>query len=147
MSHRLWVFLCLFTLILTACAAAAPTAGEARDFATACDKANDGKRIAVVGYLRFPQSYSGDMSMVLRFYASADFSGKPIGVQTDLGTKANQVEPAPDQYTDQDLKVHTADGQIATLGTKVKVSGKVYFPLVGQDFDCALENPLVESAN
>ena len=27
---------------------------------------------------------------------------------------------------------------------KVKVSGDVYFPLVGQTFACALSNPLVE---
>jgi hypothetical protein len=145
MVRRIGFVFTLFILLLTACAESAPTAGAATDFAAACDKANDGKRIAIVGTLRFPESYSGDLSMVLRMYASPDFSGKPVGVQTNLGTKANQVEPVPDQYTDKDLKVHLADGKVATLGTQVKVSGKVYFPLVGQDFDCGLENPLIES--
>jgi hypothetical protein len=42
--------------------------------------------------------------------------------------------------------VHTSDGQVAGYGTRVRVSGKVYYPLVGQDFKCALENPLIESA-
>jgi hypothetical protein len=28
----------------------------------------------------------------------------------------------------------------------VRVSGKVYFPLVDQDFECGLENPLIERA-
>jgi hypothetical protein len=57
--------------------------------------------------------------MVHRFYSNPDFSGKPIGVQTNLGSKANQMEPAPDQYSDEDLKVHLSDGQIAVLGTQV----------------------------
>ena len=148
MSLRNWAALFLLVVVLAACGgSAAPTVGEAKDFATACDKANNGKRIAIVGFLRFPASFTGDQSVVLRFYQTADFSGKPVGVQTEIGTKANQVESVPDQFSDKDLKVHQADGQIATIGTKVKVSGKVYFPLVGQDFDCALENPLVEAAN
>jgi len=40
-----------------------------------------------------------------------------------------------------------ANGQVAGFGTKVKVSGELYYPLVGQDFQCALSNPLVEPAN
>jgi len=56
------------------------------------------------------------------------------------------TELAPKEFTDKDLKVHTSDGQVAGYGTKVKVSGKVYYPLAGQDFKCGLENPLIESA-
>ena len=123
-----------------------PTAGEAREFASVCDKANEGKRVAVVGYPRFPEKFSGTSSVVLRLYGGADYAGQPIGVQTPIGKQANQAELAPKEYTDKDLKVHTADGQVAGFGTKVKVSGKVYFPLVGQDFKCSLENPLIESA-
>ena len=123
-----------------------PTAGEAKDFASACDKANEGKRIAVVGYPRFPEKFTGSMSVVLRLYEGANYAGAPIGVQTPIGKQANQVELAPKEYTDKDLKVHTADGQVAGYGTKIRVSGKVYYPLVGQDFKCSLENPLIESA-
>ena len=123
-----------------------PTAGVAADFASVCDKANEGKRVAIVGYPRFPEKFSGTSSVVLRLYAGADYAGAPVGVQTTIGRQANQVELAPKEYTDKDLKVHTADGQVASYGTKVKVSGKVYYPLVGQDFKCSLENPLIESA-
>lgn len=123
-----------------------PTAGETKDFASVCDKANDGKRVAVVGFLRFPEKFTGTSSVVLRLYGAADYTGEPVGVQTKIGNGANQAELAPKQYTDKDLKVHTSDGQVAGYGTKVKVSGKVYYPLVGQDFKCALENPLIESA-
>lgn len=123
-----------------------PTAGETKDFASLCDKANEGKRVASVGFLRFPEKFTGTSSVVLRLYASGDYTGAPVGVQTKIGSQANQVELAPKEFTDKDLKVHTSDGQVATYGTKVKVSGKVYYPLVGQDFKCGLENPLIESA-
>jgi hypothetical protein len=122
-----------------------PTAGETRDFASVCDKANEGKRVAVVGFLRFPEKFTGTSSVVLRLYGAADYAGAPVGVQTSIGNQANQVELAPKSFTDKDLKVHTSDGQMAGYGTKVKVSGKVYYPLVGQDFKCGLENPLIES--
>ena len=123
-----------------------PTAGETKDFASVCDKANEGKRVAVDGFLRFPEKFTGTSSVVLRLYGSADYTGTPVGVQTKLGNQANQIELPPKEFVDKDLKVHTSDGQVATYGTRVKVSGKVYYPLVGQDFKCGLENPLIESA-
>jgi hypothetical protein len=147
MSPRSLVALSLVALALAACSKAAPTVGEAKDFTAACDKANDGKRIAVAGYLRFPDSFTDDQSVVLRLYEADDFGGKPIGVDIEFGTQANQVEKVTDQYKDNDLKVHLADGQVAGFGTRVRVSGKVYFPIVAQEFECGLENPLVESAN
>lgn len=124
----------------------APTAGETKDFASVCDKANEGKRVAVVGFLRFPDKFTGTSSVVLRLYPGADYNGEPIGVQTPIGSQANHAELAPKEFTDRDLKVHTSDGQVAGYGTKVKVAGKVYYPLVGQDFKCGLENPLIESS-
>ena len=147
MSVRKLITFCLIALILAACGGkAALTEGTSVDFASACDKANDGKRIAIVGYLRFPDSFTGDQSVVLRMYDTNDFSGKPIGVQTEFGTQANQVQMVKDQYTDSDLKVFLAQGQTTKYGDRVKVSGKVYFPLVGQEFDCSLEDPLIELA-
>lgn len=123
-----------------------PTAGEMKDFVSLCDKANEGKRVATIGFLRFPEKFTGTSSVVLRLYGGGDYAGEPIGVQTKIGNQANQVELAPKEFTDKDLKVHTSDGQVAGYGTRVKVSGKVYYPMVGQDFKCGLENPLIESA-
>jgi hypothetical protein len=145
MVKRSFIALCLMVMLLSACSAAtAPTVGVLKDFGSVCDKANDGKRIAAVGYLRFPDTINGTDSVVLRFYNSSDFSGAPIGVTVDFGTAANQVELVSDQFTDNDLKVHLSNGQVAGFGTKVKVSGDVYFPLVAQEFACGLDKPLVE---
>jgi hypothetical protein len=140
---------CLIAFALAACSstpAGPPTVGEIKDFSAACDKANDGKRVAVEGYLRLPEEVNRKIGPVLRMYKANDYSGKPIGVSVEIGSKENQIAFIPKEYTDKDLKVHIANGHVAEFGTKVKVSGDVYFPLVGQEFQCALSNPLVELA-
>ena len=134
------------TLVLAACSYGPPTVGELKDFDAVCEKANGGRRIAVIGYPRFPDKMTGNQSGVLRLYKEPDFSGTPIGVQTSFGSSPNQMELPPSRYTDADLRVHLADGQTIGVRTKVKVSGKIYYPLIGQDFTCSLENPLFELA-
>jgi hypothetical protein len=79
-----------------------PTPGEMKDFASLCDKANEGKRVAVIGFLRFPEKFTGTSSVMLRLYAGGDYAGTPVGVQTRIGNQANQVELAPKEYTDKD---------------------------------------------
>jgi hypothetical protein len=117
-------------------------------FAAVCDAGNKGKRVAVDGYLRFPDSFSGDLSVVLRLYQNADGSGTPIGVQTRFGELTNQVEMVSDQYTDENLKVHITNGQDVGFDTRVRVSGTMYVPgsSATVEFACGLENPLIEKA-
>ncbi len=81
-----------------------------------CDKANDGKRVALTGFLRFPDSFTGNQSVVLRMYEASDFSSKPVEVQTEFGTQANQLEKVPEQYSDADLKVHLPAGRSRRSG-------------------------------
>jgi len=146
MASKRFVVICFVTLMFVACSYGPPTIGENKDFDSVCAKDNNGKRVAIEGYLRFPEKFTGDQSVVLRLYKGGDYSGTPVGVQTSVGSQANQMELPPSRYTDNDLKVHLTDGQVAGVGTKVKVSGNVYFPMVAQDFTCSLENPLIESA-
>ena len=134
----------ILLLFLVSCNQEPPTTGTDQTFATACDDANEGTRIAVEGYLRLPDSFSGDQSVVLRLYETDAFDGVPIGVTVPIGSEANQMEDVPISYSDDDLHVHLNDGQTAGYGTPVKVSGRVYYPLVDQDFVCGLENVLVE---
>jgi hypothetical protein len=148
-SKRRTVFsasLLAISIFVSGCSEPAPTVGETKDFATACDKTNDGQRIAVTGYLRLPDSFSESTSVVLRLYETEDFSAQPIGVTVSFGDQANQVVEVPDQYQDEDLQVYLANGDMAGFGTPVKVSGKMYYPVVSQDFQCGLSNPLIEAA-
>jgi hypothetical protein len=144
------MFVVCMVLVLTVSACSGnepPTVGTETVFASVCDESNKDKRVAVTGYLRLPDSFTGDFSVVLRLFETEQYSGTPIGVTARLGTEINQVENVPASYADDDLRVHLADGQIATYGTKVRVSGKMYYPSVEQDFVCGLENLLIEPAD
>ena len=149
MALRKLIAISLLAFTIAACGSSEkkpPTVGDAKAFDTVCDKANEGKRIAVEGYLRLPAEVNRKIGPVLRLYPTSEFSGRPIGVSTEIGGKPNQIGFIPNEYTDKDLKVNIADGQVVGSGTKVKVSGDVYYPLVGQEFPCSLSNPLVELA-
>ena len=94
--------------------------------------------------MRLPEEVNRKIGPVLRLYPTPEFTGKPVGVSTEIGSQPNQIAMIPKEFTDKDLKVNIANGQVAGFGEKVKVSGDVYYPMVGQDFQCALSNPLVE---
>lgn len=142
------VFPVLLALALAACGKQGPpTVGDSIAFNAVCDEANDGKRVAVEGFLRLPDSFTGDQSMMLWLYETEDFSGPYIGVSTPIGVEANEVKMVPLEYADEDLQVHLASGDVAGVGTKLKVSGSVYFPLVKQEFACGLQNLLFEPSN
>jgi hypothetical protein len=144
---KIRILIAVGLLVLSACSQGTPTVADEVPFSAACDQANEGQRIAVRGYLRLPDSFSGDLSVVLRLYETEAYEGEPVGVQTRFGTEPNQIEQVPLSYDDEDLQAHLADGTLAGYGTEVKVSGRVYVPSVEQDFECGLENPLLEAAN
>lgn len=141
---RLLASLAVAALVLSGCASEPPTAGTPTDFAAVCDRANDGQRVSVEGYLIFPNSFTESTSVMMLMHESDSFDSTPIGVQTPFGTAANQIEAVTDQFTDDDMALHLGNGEVVGFREKVRVSGKVYFPVVEQEFPCALENPLFE---
>ncbi|HMO58629.1 MAG TPA: hypothetical protein PKA05_12465 [Roseiflexaceae bacterium] len=145
-SIRGLVALMLVALALGGCSDGPATPAETVAFASVCDRANDGKRVAVEGYVIFPDSFTESTSVILRMFEDEDLDGTPIGVQISFGTDANQVEEVADQYTDEDLRLHLADGEVVGYRTRINVSGKVYFPMVEQDFACGLASPYVVRA-
>ncbi len=145
MSIRAGIIFGLLLWVLAGCSETPPTVGESVAFAEVCDQ-EGGRRVAVEGYLQFPDSFTGDSSVVLRMFETDSFQGQPVGVQIRFGDQPNQIETVATSFTDDDMQVHLADGQVVGYGTRVKVSGSVYFPSVDQDFICGLENPLVELA-
>jgi hypothetical protein len=156
---RFLPLLALPIIALTACNQGPPTAGQPVNFSNVCDKSNDGHRVMVEGFLRLPDSIdvitnrnggSATEILVVRLFQDKAFKGTPIGVNFDFGSGPNMMDELPrPQYTDEDLKVHLTDGRTATYGQRVNVSGTVYFPVGALtndsvDFDCGLDNPLVE---
>jgi hypothetical protein len=130
----------VLALLAAGCEMPEPTPAAVQPFASVCDEANVGQRLGVRGYLRLPETNTGDFSIVLRLYETPDFSGRPIGVSVRLGDLPNRAETLPSSYTDEDLAVRLADGTVTSIGTPVVVSGSVYAPVTEQEFACGLEN-------
>ena len=124
-----------------------PTAGTATTFAAICDKANDGKRLALEGYLTLPEDFTKSSSVVLRLRQAQKLGGDVVGVTANFGDAPNTVKAITGKsYSDTDLGVHTTDGATLTYQDRVRVSGTLYFPTMSNtvEFHCALSNPLFE---
>lgn len=147
---------CLIVLLGLCCIAcgstAPPTRGELQPLETACDRANEGKRIAVEGYLTLPDQISGDFSVVLRIHSTPERTARATvstTVRVDPDRKApNTIDNLGTRYSDADLTIRTADGQTLGYQDNVRVSGTVYFPssTAAVEFTCGLDNPLIEQA-
>ncbi len=144
MRPRTFAATILTALALAACVPTYAHAGALQDFSQACDKPNEGQWIAVEGYLRLPDLVTDNRFLDLNLYPDLTFRGKPIGVQMRFGNGPNEAELITSSYRDEDLKVHLADGTVVPFRTKVRVSGKMFFPIEPKNFDCELENPYVE---
>jgi hypothetical protein len=158
----------LFTLTGCSDKPETPTVGQQASFDRVCDKSNDGKRIAVEGFLKLPEKISSKekISLLLEIRPAKEMSPKKLGVWTRYGDKVNQLSfvqsslgfGKPDKngklsynssrvntYTHQDLKVNTNDGKTVSYLDRVRVSGKVGFPSKSSGYICVLNNPLFES--
>ncbi len=144
MRERILVVIMLASLCLSGCAPGTSYPGALQDFSTACDKANEGRQIAVEGYLRLPDTLTSTSSVELRLYRDTGFHGVPIGVPMRFGDAPNEAAKIVTAYRDQDLKVYLANGTVVPFETKVRVSGKMVIPLAPSNFRCELENPYVE---
>jgi hypothetical protein len=145
-----------------------PTVGKKVSFDRVCDRSNDGKRIAVEGFLTLPEKVSSqDTISVLLEIRSVKDVNKPgrVGVWTRYGTALNQIAPietarrvpgstekaklqdwskAKSSYTHADLKVTANDGKSIGYLDRVRISGKVGFPSNVSVSPCVLSNPLIE---
>ncbi len=147
---RPWILLLILaglSLGLAGCVHAPAAPGTPQPFLSACDASNEGQLIAVEGYLRLPPALDSSKSVMLRLYPDPSFQGRPVGVQMRFGDGPNEAQKISSSYHDNDLKVHLADGQAIPFGKRVRVSGRVFFPLQPQDYACALQGPYVEPAN
>ena len=137
----------IFILLLAGCNQGPPTPGTPTTSERVCDKSNDGKRLSLEGYVSFPQSFkSTEPGIMMRLRPTLDSRSNVVGISVTLGNAANQVEMPPKLFSPQDIKLHTADGNVAGFKDKVKVSGSMYTlsSLANVEFQCGLQNVLVE---
>jgi len=149
-SQRIaWAATALLTVHIAGCDSGPPTAGTKVTFATVCDKANEDRRVALDGYLDFPSQFKGkDVTIMMRLRAAPFATENVIGASVKLGTGPNHVEKPPRSFTSKDLKVTTNDGKTVGYADRVRVSGRMYYPLptANVEFKCGLDKTLIESA-
>ena len=138
----------LFCLVSAFGQSGAPGRGVLTTFQAACDKANEGKRLMLEGYLDFPERGFGDSdtTVMMRLrprLASWEFT---VGAKVKIGNGASNVEMPPSNYKKTDVKLHLADGLVVTYANKVKVSGTMYYvsALGPGEYTCGLNNTLLE---
>jgi hypothetical protein len=134
----------------------APTVGAPKTLSNVCERANDGKRVALEGYLALPSSFTEGISsesapVVIR--GGVPQSGDVTYVWIPYGSGPNSMQKVGDTYSQQDLKVFTKDGGAVGFRDQVRVSGTVAFPSRrpyevnspdGRLLDCGMNNPLIE---
>ncbi|MBW4662518.1 MAG: hypothetical protein KME15_28060 [Drouetiella hepatica Uher 2000/2452] len=98
-------FACFMTLlaVLTGCTNKPPTVGKATELVRACGRSNDGKRIALEGYLKLPDEIPVDntISVLLEIRLSKDVKrlNDRVGVWVQYGNETNRVAPVESKST------------------------------------------------
>jgi hypothetical protein len=137
-------FLFLLMIGLVGCSTPPPPA-TATTFADLCSEANADQRVSLEGYLRLPLMFSVSDTALLNLYELPDGEGAKVGVNFDIGTGANQMEMVPDNFSDDDLRVHTSDNQVVGHTDPVVVAGTVFRyadPAAEGTFRCVLREPV-----
>ena len=135
--------------LVAGCSGGPPAPGELKTLDTVCDRANDGKRVAVEGHLSLPESFSerrGSESAPLVIRAAPQPGGPLIFVWMPYGEGPNSMDRVAAQYRHEDLKVRTNDGATVSVQDKVRISGTVVFPSQSPmpGARCGFNTPLVE---
>ena len=115
--------LILVLAAIAGCSASPPpaTAVSWKDFR---NQANNDKQISLEGYVRLPAAALVSDTMLVELYEQPEGKGETIPFSTRVGSSANQIEKPPEDYTQDDLKLHAGDGSLVGLNDKVRVSGK-----------------------
>ncbi|HUA62141.1 MAG TPA: hypothetical protein VML19_25515 [Verrucomicrobiae bacterium] len=139
----------LFGVYLTACGQSAlPSRGVPVTFQSVCDKANQGKRVMIEGYVDFPLREVPDSAahVVMRVRPSLSSWENTVGADARIGKGPNSIEMPPEGYKNRDLRLHLSDGQLVGYSNKTKVSGTVYAAHAEGpgEYWCALSDTLYE---
>lgn len=111
--------------VVAACSS--PHPGKTATFANVCDKANEGERVTIDGYVGLLGSVmlcSDTCSLDL--YPTSKVGGMGgISFSVQVGTGKSQMAELPDHYSESDVKIETSDGTVVSTGGKVRVTGEV----------------------
>jgi hypothetical protein len=117
------MFLCLIAI-----GACASKPAEQMAFPTTCNEADDGKYVAITGYLTdegslYCSNTGGRMDCNFRLTEKPD-GGAKIIASIAQGSGKSSVEDFEGSYKKSDLKIHDNSGGMVKIGDKVTVTGK-----------------------
>ena len=116
----------LLGILFVACAA---KQGEPMAFPTTCNEADDGKYVAITGYLTdggslYCSNIGGRMDCDFDLTEKPGGGGAKIIASIAQGSGRSSVEDFGDSYKASDLKIHDNSGGMVKVGDKVTVTGK-----------------------
>lgn len=127
---KLMLLPCMATLFvvvcLTACSSRPPTPVT---FSDVCQKT--GERVVIEGYLRLPVMGTNCKSNRCMLNLISELQGRVQSITAQVRNTAkpdsgvNAIEPLPEKFRDQDLRIHANDGRVVEPNTKLRITGVV----------------------
>ena len=114
----------ILALIATGCKAA-PQPGIPVTHATACDTANNDKRVSLEGYPRFSPVGTTSLDFGINLWEHPNSGGKSVLIYIPAGTAANQIDNLRSDTADAALKIHTNTNQVVGTDTRIRVTGSL----------------------
>ncbi len=121
------VGLLALTMFVLSCAE--QKTGVPVEFSKACGAENNGKLVQVTGYLAdqgsiFCRNSTGTMKCGLKLLENPG-AEKPINVDVEQGTSANQIEEIKRGYKAEDVRIRDTGGNVINLAERLKVTGEM----------------------
>ena len=130
MSKSTFVLVLAAGLLAAGCAA---KQAETIDFANACKVENDGKYVALTGYLKDGGSIfcsnigSSTVNCSLKIAETAE-GANSFNADIEQGSGSNEIEKFEGSYKKENLKIRDNSGGFVNIGDKVKLTGKFSVP-------------------
>jgi hypothetical protein len=111
---------------LTACLSQPPIPVT---FSNICQKT--GSRVVIDGYLRLPAMGTNCKSNRCMLNLISELQGRVQSITAQVrdtakpGSGVNAIEPLPEKFRDQDLRIHANDGRVVDPNTKLRIAGVV----------------------
>lgn len=109
--------------IVTASCASAPQPAPLITHDTACNVENNDKRVSIEGYPRLSGMTLVTDDFSVDLFEQPQGGGEAVSIYLTVGTGANQAESLPDDYSDDDLRIHTNTNQVVSTDTRIRVHG------------------------
>lgn len=120
-----------------------PTREATTSLAVICEAEQVGQVRTVEGFFIYPDELTAEPELMLILNSAPGGVEPYVHVSVPVGTGPNQVEPPPAEASDQDLRVHTASGEVADMTGRVRVTGTVTAGDMGDGTTCFLDEPTI----